>query len=422
MRRWLTVAVSTWLVSSSAALAGGALLYEVGTPDMGLASAGWAARAEDGATVLTNPAGMTRLPQGDLLVGLQALYGDVGFTPDSRTTTAGGDGGNPVGWFPGGGVYWVLPASDRVSFGLAATGNFGSKLDYDDAWAGRYYVQDGTLLGLSVLPALAWKMTDTLSLGLALNATNGILDNKVAVNNVVPSAGDGTLDIHDTVWGFGANLGVLFEPADDTRFGFTYTSPVDLDFEDTPEFSNLGPILSAALGASGLDAARIDLSVTVPETATASFVRVLGDRWTLLGNVGWQDWSSFGKVDVLVGSEDPTSLTADLRFEDTWQVALGAQLLRPERWSFSFGAAYDSSCVEDADRSPTLPLGESWRLGFGARKEIREGLELGLAYTLLWGGTLPLDQERGPLAGRLAGAYEDTAMHFLGVSLRWLRS
>jgi hypothetical protein len=31
--------------SFSTALAGGLLLYEVGTPDLGLASAGWAARA-----------------------------------------------------------------------------------------------------------------------------------------------------------------------------------------------------------------------------------------------------------------------------------------------------------------------------------------------------------------------------------------
>ena len=40
---------------------GGVFLYEVGTPDLGLASAGRAALAEDASTVMGNPAGMSRL-------------------------------------------------------------------------------------------------------------------------------------------------------------------------------------------------------------------------------------------------------------------------------------------------------------------------------------------------------------------------
>ena len=48
--------------------AGGIILYELGTPDVGRASAGWAARAGDAATLFTNPAGMSRLPGQELLV------------------------------------------------------------------------------------------------------------------------------------------------------------------------------------------------------------------------------------------------------------------------------------------------------------------------------------------------------------------
>jgi long-subunit fatty acid transport protein len=58
-----------WLgvLSAGQAVAGGLLLYEVGTADVGLASAGWGARAQDASAILTDPAGMTRLDrlQGD---------------------------------------------------------------------------------------------------------------------------------------------------------------------------------------------------------------------------------------------------------------------------------------------------------------------------------------------------------------------
>src|SRR5437868_661131 len=82
------------------ALAGGVSLYEVGTSDVGLASAGYGARAQDASTVLTNPAGMTRLDGTRLLVGGQLLYADVSFTPGAGTSTGLGtnSGGNPVGW------------------------------------------------------------------------------------------------------------------------------------------------------------------------------------------------------------------------------------------------------------------------------------------------------------------------------------
>jgi long-chain fatty acid transport protein len=77
----LTVAV-LWLgvLGAGPAAAGGLLLYEVGSPDVGLASAGWGARAQDASSVFTNPAGMTRLEGSQILLGAQALYGDYGFS------------------------------------------------------------------------------------------------------------------------------------------------------------------------------------------------------------------------------------------------------------------------------------------------------------------------------------------------------
>ena len=99
-------------------------------------------------------------------------------------------------------------------------------------------------------------------------------------------------------------------------------------------------------------------------------------------------------------------------------MALGAQLKRSAGWSLSFGAAYDSSCLDDADRGASFPLGESWKFGFGARKNLSENLELALNYELAWAGSLAVDQQ-STIGGRLAGAFEDTALHFLSGSLRW---
>ena len=76
--------------------------------------------------------------------------------------------------------------------------------------------------------SISWKVSDLFSIGASLNATYGIFDTKVAINNVNPLLDDGSLALDDTVWGFGGNIGFLFEPNDRTRYGLTYTSSVDL--------------------------------------------------------------------------------------------------------------------------------------------------------------------------------------------------
>jgi long-chain fatty acid transport protein len=390
------------------------MLYEFGTPEVGLAAAGWAARAQDPSTIATNPAGMTRLADDQFMMGVQALYADLEFSTNTNTTNTGGGGGNPVEWFPGGSAFGVHSISPDWKLGLGLYGNFGSTLDYDDDWAGRYFVQDTTLIGFTISPALAYRVNDKFSVGVALNAMYGVFKYDVAVNNQSPLAGDGKMEIEDEEWGYGASVGVLFSPAPGTRLGLTYTSKVDLDFSDEPKFKNLAPVFDSLLG----DIRELDLSMTVPQTVMASFYHELNPRWALLGNLGWQDWSEFGKVGVEVTSTTSRDVTADRNYEDTWHVALGAQYRLSDPWLLSFGMAYDSSAVEDEDRTADVPMGEAWHFSFGGQYKWKKNLDVGLAYTFIWAGDMDLDQER-PLPGRLAGSYEDTNFHFFATHLRW---
>src|SRR6476620_1086188 len=60
--------------------AGGLSLYEIATADVGLASAGWAARAQDAATLLKNPAGMSLLEGNQFQAGAQLLQAGIAFS------------------------------------------------------------------------------------------------------------------------------------------------------------------------------------------------------------------------------------------------------------------------------------------------------------------------------------------------------
>jgi len=418
VRRCFWVGILLASLVAPSAQAGGLYLYELGTPDVGAASAGWAARAQDAGTVFTNPAGMTRLEKSELLAGVQPIYLYAEFSPDANTTTSGSDGDAST-WLPAGGLYYVHNLMPRLKIGVSAVGYFGLGLEYQNNWVGRYYVQEVKLQAMGFQPAIAYQVTDWLSLGAGVVALYGVLEEKIAVNNIGPNQPDGKLKIEDSDWTYQANLGVLVEPRKGTRFGLTYLSEADLKFKDKADFSNLGPGLEPLLRANGLLDAKIKIDFTMPQQVMLSAYHELNDRWALMGNLGWQDWSEFGKVGVTVASEDTSSLTVDRNYKDTWHVAVGAQYRVADPWLLTGGVAYDSSMVDDKDRTPDLPVGEAWRFGLGANYDWSKKLALGVGYTFLWNGDLDMDANRGPLAGRVSGTYENTSMNFINFYLNW---
>jgi len=417
---FFTLLVLTVFMSGTA-WAGGVMLYQFGSPDVGYAAAGYAARAQDASTVFTNPAGMSRLEKSQVLGGMQALYGDVKFSPNSATTVTGSDGGVAVGWVPGGSLFVVQKLNQDWSIGFGSLSYFGLSQSFDDNWVGRYYVQKSTLIGMTLTPAVSYRVNNWLYLGAGLNLMYGILDDQVAINNIGEARPDGQLKYDDQKWGYGANLGVLVEPKPGTRFGLTYLSEVKLDFGAVPEFSGLGPALELALRNSGLLTGSMDLGMTVPQMVMFSAYHELNEKWAVMGNLGWQNWSRFGKVDVQINSSNPASLTVNSNYNDTWHVALGAQYRYSPTWTFSAGIAYDSSAVDDDKRSVTVPMGEAWGFALGAQYAVTPNLTLGAAYEFAWLGDMPVNQVRGSgaFANTVSGEFGNSSFSFFALNLKW---
>jgi long-chain fatty acid transport protein len=447
-RRWQgvlpAIALGFGALATGQATAGGLIAYEIGTADVGLASAGYNVRAQDASTVFTNPAGMTLLERTQLLGAGQVLWANTKFSIDDGTSAAlGADDGGFVtgvsGWFLGGGSFLSYSVSPRLKVGMALTGNFGAPLNYDDDWVGRYYVQEATLIGLSIVPSIAYKVTEKLSLGASLNTMRGIYKNQVAVNNpdtLVRDPGsfpptftsvdppDGQLKLEDKTWGFGFTLGALYEFTPATRFGLTYNSRVNLDFSAPIGFTGLSDGLNALLDSRGLLDGTLDVGITVPQQVMASVFHQINRRWAVLGSAGWQQWSKFGQLQIGVDSANPTSLTTSLGFKDTWHLALGAQYRVSDPWLLNFGVAYDSGFQSSSTVSPLLPADSAWRFGAGVQHWLRETLFVGLAAEYLYGGTLDVNQQStAPVAlggrGDVVGSYNAIGTIFVAAYLNW---
>jgi long-chain fatty acid transport protein len=408
-------------ISPPTAVAGGMSLYEIGTSDVGLASAGWAARAQDPATLLKNPAGMSRLEGSQLQGGAQLLQGGLAFSPASETTVDGNNGGNPVGVLPAASLFYVHGLGEDVKVGLGLFSNFGLGLNYNSGWVGRYYALDNTLIGVTIMPGVSYRINNKWSIGAAANVMYGYLNYTAAINNrPFVGAPDGQIQVKDNTWGAGGNVGVLFEPVNGTRIGVTYYSQVKLNFSDTPTFTGLSGPIGTLLQNRGLLNQRLDLGVTVPQSVMLSTYHEFTHRWAMMLDFGWQEWSQFGKADVaLTGNTLNASTTTNLDYQDTYHVALGNRYRVNQAWLLNSGFAWDSSMVKNQNFTVTVPVGQAFRFGLGAEWQASSTLNVAFSYELTYSGSLPVNQNRGPLAGAVVGQFPSAYLNFFQLSFIW---
>ena len=414
-----------WFLFPGVAHAGGLFLSEIGTNDVGLAGAGWAARGQDASTLFRNPAGMSLLEGNQAMFGAQILYGDVKFTNGGSSPFLGtGNGGNPVDVFPAASGFYTHKLGHDFTVGFGVLSNFGLGLQYTGGnWIGRYYGQNELLAGVSFVPAASYRVNDKISIGGGLNIMVAELKYITAINNGPLGSGDGSIRLQDVTAGVGGFVGVMFEPQKGTRLGVTYYSPIKLDFGATPSYNNVAPGVNAALTARGLVGNKVDLGITVPQRVLVSVYHELTDGLAIMGDFGWDNWSQFGKVDVSV-NDTQTSLTTNIPYQDTYHTGIGAQYRLNPDWRINTGFGYDSSMVKDQNRTVTLPVAATYKYGLGAEWQATEKYNIGMNYELTWIGDMPVNQTATSPGsvfsrGNVVGSFNNSAFHFFAFNVRF---
>ena len=354
-----------------------------------------------------------------MTAGAQALFPQIKFDVEDKSF-GGGDGGNAGYFTPAASFYYVHSLTSDFKLGVAAGSYFGLGLDYDDDWAGRYYFLEGQFLTFGVNPVAAYRINKYFSVGGGVSLVVSNYEAKTALRNLEPGRGDGRLEFEDYDVGYGANAGLMIEPKAGTRFGITYRSKVDLEYKDKPDLKRVGPLLQAALNVTGLAGTEVELDMEIPQAVMVSAYHEFTDKLTVMGNVGWQDWSGFGNIDVSINSDTSTNATQDLGYDDTWHFALGLQYRIAAPWLFSAGVAYDTSPADSGKkRTPALPLDRQMRAGAGVQYELNQDVTLGVAYEYLDLGDGNINLKGGNLRGDLKGDYQENHIHFIGLNVVW---
>jgi long-chain fatty acid transport protein len=405
-----------FLAICNSASAGGVWLYEAASPEMGTASAGRNVIADSASTASFNPAGMTRLEQNELMVGIQPMYIKARFDIDEGSGAGGGNGGNAGGLVPAAAFFYVHELNDDLKLGITTGSYLGLGLDYGSDWGGRYFVTEAELLTIMTEFNLGYRVNEKLSVGGGVNVVYSTLDQKMAWSNnpvfLPGSRADGEIKLDDSDTAFGFNLGMMYEFTHETRLGLVYRAEVDIEFEDALSTSGLVGLPGQLLGD-----AEVDLDMTLPQALSLSLFHQLDKQWAIVGSLGWQEWSEFGKTDLILG--DGTGQKIDRNFDDTWNVALGAHYQYSDDWKLMAGISYDSSPVSKKDRTIDLPLDRQIRYAFGAQYKYSNTMTISAAYELLDAGSAKVDQSGIPRQGTLNGEFDENYIHIININASW---
>jgi long-chain fatty acid transport protein len=406
------------LCYSQQALAGGIMLYEIGSDNTGLVNAGAAARAQGPSTIASNPAGLSYLEGTQIAAGAQLIYGNVKFDADGDTNVAGSGSGDVIEPTPGASFFISHKLDEHWSVGFGTYGDFGLALSYKNDWYGRYFSQYGSIGGVSFVPSVAYRFNDEWSVGVGIKAMYGMLQAQAAINRSpfgLTDRADGQYKYEDSTWGYGANLGVIYAPKPGTRIGLAYTSKINLDFKDRIDVQGNGLLLDRVNGTD------TTLGVQVPQTVTLSLYQQLDAQWAVLATVNWQDWSQFGEIyiDVDTSSAGGQSTTVNAPYKDTYQLALGTQYRATPKLLWSGGVAYDTSAVSNSDRTLNVPMSAQWHVGAGVTYAVDHDTDLNLGWDFVWMGDMPVDQSKRLSGDRVSGQFSSAWIQSVTGNMTW---
>lgn len=401
--------------AASAAHAAGFMLTEQSAGSLGRAYAGVGVDGTDISGVYYNPATMTLHPGTQIQAGFVAVGLDLSLDyTETETRPAGSENGRantqPI---PHGYISHQL--SDSMWVGLAMTVPFGMGTEYDDNWNWSNRGISATVLTFDFNPNVAWKVSDKLSLGAGMSIQYASADLKMRQDLSLGGQGvdgsvDGEVDADSIAWGF--NVGLMWSPLDNLRFGLSYRSKINHNADGDFTFTN-GYGTGALLPSLGMDFnTPYDATATIstPAWAMATAAWDVNDLLSLYATFRWTDWSSFDTLDINSPALVTTNgvKTVENCWQDTYLFSVGADLRFTNWWTFRAGVGYETSPIDDPKyRTAIIPDADRWWFALGSSFQATDNMQIDVSAAWLHG-----TGERDLYSQNVDGSYGDKVGRF----------
>ncbi|APF67424.1 outer membrane protein transport protein [Vibrio cholerae] len=406
----LSCAVAFGLASvSTFTQAAGFQLAEYSATGLGRAYAGEAAMADNASAQWRNPAMLTYLEGTQVSAG--AIYvnpnvdveGTVNHAQLGKTHASSNDFAHDA-VIPN--FYLSHHLNEQVALGFALGTNYGMETDLGTEFAASHFGNQASVISKEANLNIAYQILPQLSIGGGVRYVMGEghfgatapaknLIRHPVTNNVMTLPKGTTLKYmegEDNSWGW--QVGSAWQINQDHRVGFAYKSEVVMDFEGHAEGVSYGSYKPGMM------------SVTLPATAELASFHQLNDQWAIHASINWTDWSSFKELTAVF--PEKSDLIKSENWEDNYRFALGTTYQYDAKLALRAGVAYDTSAVDDKNRTATIPETDRTWVSVGGSYVATPQLTLDAGFTYIFAKDATINEPRDAsdqTAAAIGGAF-----------------
>ncbi|EGR4138011.1 outer membrane protein transport protein [Vibrio cholerae] len=406
----LSCAVAFGLASvSTFTQAAGFQLAEYSATGLGRAYAGEAAMADNASAQWRNPAMLTYLEGTQVSAG--AIYvnpnvdveGTVTHQQLGKTHASSNDFAHDA-VIPN--FYLSHQLNEQVALGFALGTNYGMETDLGTEFAASHFGNQASVISKEANFNIAYQVLPQLSIGGGVRYVMGEghfgatapaknLIRHPVTNNVMTLPKGTTLKYmegEDNSWGW--QVGSAWQINQDHRVGFAYKSEVVMDFEGHAEGVSYGSYKPGMM------------SVTLPATAELASFHQLNDQWAIHASINWTDWSSFKELTAVF--PEKSDLIKSENWEDNYRFALGTTYQYDAKLALRAGVAYDTSAVDDKNRTATIPETDRTWVSVGGSYVATPQLTLDAGFTYIFAKDATINEPRDAsdqTAAAIGGAF-----------------
>jgi long-chain fatty acid transport protein len=380
--------------------------------------AGDTAKAYDASTAWSNPAGMVRLDANEFDASVNGIFPNTNFSGANvigpGISTAGTTGGNLLEYGVTAGIYAVWNASPDFKIGVGVDSPFGQRVSNPADFVGRYQSLVSSISDIAFAVSAAYRINDQISIGggPVIDTFTARLTQAINVGPVSALTGDPAADLNGSNVGVGYNLGLLYQPTPELRFGVDYRSRIAHNISGNqsvfvpPALGALSPSTAAALSALSFGATT---KITLPDSLALGAYWQATPQFALMIDATWTDWSLIRAVVVTPATPGVPGSVLPENWRNTYAVSVGANYRLTPRLLVQGGAGFDQSPVTDQNRTTRIPDANRFQIGLGGQFDVLPNVTLQAAYAHLFFVSAPVNTQATTTSGILVGAYGNAA-------------
>ena len=341
------------ILFASAAQGAGFALYEYSARTTAMGGATVANKAE-AASLGTNPSLITQLEGVQLQTGATVVKVDASTTVNGDKSSLQKD-------------IWTLPNfyvthkwSDQISFGLGAFSRCGLGGTYKnhDTWTGSNLAYKVKLETFSIVPTMAVRLNEELSLAMGLEAMTIDFTQKSMFLNPANK-----YDIHGTGISWGGNYSFTYKPnwAEKWTVGGMYRTKIKQKLNGRVNSNGTFPAIN-------IHDADAEGAITLPDSLTVGISFQATDNWVMEIGVVGTFWSSYDQI--IIQYRDNSSIpfiNPQKKYKDTYRLNFGTEYILNPNWAVRAGYVFDKSPIRSSAMDTLVPADDRHlvSIGFG---------------------------------------------------------